>query len=141
MGAAWILLMSCGGGSTTDRALQPPAGAGGASGGESGDVQSESCEAVWQRGVEVLNSAVADAPKACSVDDECRLYEVGANCVHVCGFEIAVTDATTVQRAMEEVNTTICTDACVPNPSPTCGGGRDPQTAKCVSGECAAVAE
>jgi hypothetical protein len=132
-----VRVLSCGAGTADGNPLQHSTEPSGGSG--AGDVPSESCEAVRQHGFDVLNSAVEGAPN--STDDECLLYDVGARCVYLCGVEIAVTDATTVQRAMDQVNTSICTDPCVPNPLPSCNGGRTPQTARCVSGECTAIAQ
>ena len=138
--SAGFLLVGCGG-ATTDNSAQHSAVPDGGPEADGGSVQFEACEDVMQHGVDLLTSAIAGAPKTCSTDDECRLYLAGAKCVYVCGIEIALTDATSVQHAVEQVNATICTDACVPNPAPSCGGGREPQIAKCVAGECAATPE
>jgi hypothetical protein len=103
------------------------------------DSSADSCEEVNRKVYRVIDNAKLSAPATCSDDSECQLFFVYSDCAFRCGLDVAVTDATGIQAAIETANG-LCREECRGVPPP-CGGSYDVEaTARCSAGKCVVVA-
>jgi len=95
------------------------------------------CSEKASASLQVLQAAVADAPRACAADDDCGIYVGLPKCVYGCGLTAAVSDGSSIDAAIAEVDAAYCPAVCVPIPPPCPGeSGFEAPRAACVAGAC-----
>ena len=71
--------------------------------------------------IELIESAAANSPRACTLDSDCIVYGRRPECVYDCGYRAAVTDGSAIDAAIDRVDAELCPAHCIFEPA-SCGG-------------------
>jgi hypothetical protein len=99
------------------------------------DASTPSCDALYATAQEIIETAAAEAPRACTRDADCTLYRRRPNCVFDCGFRAAVTSASSLDQAIDLTDRLLCPAQCVQEQS-SCVGADASEAAICDGGQC-----